>query len=279
MRHSLFVTDLDGTLLRDGLLDPMDLKALEDLGEIGASRSIATGRSRFSLFKDPARRSLPVDYLILSSGACVMDGDTGELLHAQEMTREEAGNAADILMSMELDFAVHREVPDNHRFLHWCGVRPNADMERRIAIYNGFCAPFDGELPGERFTQLVVIVPPDRSPGTYRSVLDVLGETFSVIRTTSPLDGESLWIEVFSRGVCKSSGAQWLARRLGVDRSAVAAVGNDYNDTDLLDWAASSFVMKDSPPEVSSGRTVVSSVAQAVRCWLDGFACPGAVSG
>jgi len=278
MRHSLFVTDLDGTLLRNGALDAADLQALECLGDAGVSRAVATGRSRFSLFRDPARRSLPVDYLILSSGACVIEVSTGELLHSRGMNREEAAIASDTLMRLGHDFAVHGEVPENHRFLHWRGAHPNPDMERRIALYSGFCRPFTGELPGERYTQLVVVVQPNRTRGAFEAVHELLGETCSVIRTTSPLDGESLWIEIFPRGVCKSSGAEWLASRLGVERSAVAAVGNDYNDTDLLDWAASSFAMKDSPEEVSRSHPVVSSVAEAVRNWTDEFTRSRAVS-
>lgn len=70
---------------------------------------------------------------------------------------------------------------------------------------------------------------------------------FSVILATSPLDHESAWVEVFPRGVCKSRSAQWLASRLGIEQKDVAAVGNDYNDQDLLEWAGQAFVVENAP--------------------------------
>ena len=57
----------------------------------------------------------------------------------------------------------------------------------------------------------------------------------TVIRTTSPLDHRSTWIEVFPREVSKSQAAAWLAARHGIRRGDVCAVGNDYNDRDLLE--------------------------------------------
>jgi len=84
-----------------------------------------------------------------------------------------------------------------------------------------------------------------------------------------------MWIEIFPRGVSKSRGVEWLASCHGVDVTDVAAVGNDYNDHDLLDWAGSAYVVNDSPeglrnsfhrlPHLRGG-----AVAEAARRWLTG---------
>ena len=52
------------------------------------------------------------------------------------------------------------------------------------------------------------------------------------------------------------------------------AVGNDYNDLDLLRWAARSFVVKDSPIELLSLFPVVQSgdesdFSEAVALWQE----------
>jgi hydroxymethylpyrimidine pyrophosphatase-like HAD family hydrolase len=96
---------------------------------------------------------------------------------------------------------------------------------------------------------------------------------FNVIQTTSPLDGESTWIEIFPTTVSKSLTAAWLAEELGVDRSRTVAVGNDYNDLDLLEWSASSYVVANAPTDLKSRFPSVASnndagVAETVTRWL-----------
>jgi hypothetical protein len=95
---------------------------------------------------------------------------------------------------------------------------------------------------------------------------------FSVIKATSPLDGKSLWIEIFAPSVSKSKAAKWLAETCGVVRDMVCAVGNDYNDEDLLRWAGQSFVVANSPQVLQTQfKTVASNnnggVAEAAARW------------
>jgi hypothetical protein len=94
-----------------------------------------------------------------------------------------------------------------------------------------------------------------------------------VIRTTSPLDHRSTWIEVFPADVSKSRTTGWLAGRLGVPRERTAAVGNDYNDLDLLEWAGMAFVTANSPHELKQRFPAVASnndagVSEAIERWL-----------
>jgi hydroxymethylpyrimidine pyrophosphatase-like HAD family hydrolase len=82
-----------------------------------------------------------------------------------------------------------------------------------------------------------------------------------------------MWIEVFPAGVSKGSAASWLEDRLGIRRHLTAAVGNDYNDGDLLDWAHTSYVVANAPEGFSPGSKVVATndeggVAMAVEHWL-----------
>ena len=77
----LFVSDLDGTLLNNKRqITPTDLKALDRLRENGYLVATATGRSNFSfstlmdtLGYSQGENHLPVDYLIFSTGAGIMD--------------------------------------------------------------------------------------------------------------------------------------------------------------------------------------------------------------
>ncbi|MBD3278201.1 MAG: HAD-IIB family hydrolase [Candidatus Aegiribacteria sp.] len=272
----IFATDMDGTLLPPGRdFQEKDIKALEHLGSIGVVRVIATGRSPFSFMRMMGKKRLPVDYLVLSSGAGIQDYRTGKYLRHWVMDAESSKKAVECLRKLDLDFCLQEEIPNNHAFTYWYCSRANPDLESRIALYSEHSRPMEeNEVIGPS-TQIVAVVPVERSGNVLEKVRLLLGDSHSVLRTTSPLDGESLWIEIFPKGVSKSQGVQWIASRYGLTGKDAAAVGNDYNDHDLLEWAADSYVVEDSPEHLVSSFTEVPSVynggvAEAVRRWLTG---------
>jgi hydroxymethylpyrimidine pyrophosphatase-like HAD family hydrolase len=55
---------------------------------------------------------------------------------------------------------------------------------------------------------------------------------------------------VFPAGVCKSAAAGWLQRAQAAPGTFSLAVGNDYNDVDLLDWADLACVVGNAPDEL-----------------------------
>ena len=272
----IFATDMDGTLLPPGRdFMQKDIKALEHLGRIGVVRVIATGRSPFSFRRMMGERKLPVDYLVLSSGAGIQDYRTGQFLRHCVMDAGSSKRAVDCLRSLELDFCLQEEIPNNHAFTYWYCSKSNPDLESRIGLYSEHCRPMEEDEVINPSTQIVAVVPSKRTTGVLGEVRRMLGESYNVLRTTSPLDGESLWIEIFPAGVSKSQGVQWIASRYGLTGEDAAAVGNDYNDHDLLEWAADSYVVEDSPEHLVSSFTEVPSVynggvAEAVRQWLTG---------
>jgi hydroxymethylpyrimidine pyrophosphatase-like HAD family hydrolase len=268
----IFITDLDGTLLRSdrSIAEPV-LSCLRRLGELGIARVIATGRSLFSFNKVAA--GLPVDFVIFSTGAGVAGLPHGKILRSVSMETGDVRQAFEALSALELDFMVQRPIPDSHVFGYVVSNSSNPDFERRIALYSRFAFPWDGDI--ERFgpaTQLVAIVPPGRAQEALASVRRKLA-SLTVIQTTSPLDGQSTWIEIFPAGVSKSLTAQWLASKLGASRHKALSVGNDFNDLDLLEWAETRFVVSNAPPELTRRFPVVASnnddgVAEAIAIWL-----------
>lgn len=270
----LFATDMDGTLLQaEGDFHDADLRALEALGRMGFLRVIATGRSPFSFQRMMGRRVLPVDYLVLSSGACIMDYRDGSCLRTSSMKEELTDRLVEWLVSRNYDFCVQSAGLDSHAFSYRYISGDNPDMDRRIELYRGHCRPLAAAERAGPSTQIVVILPPGGGEDRLKEFNANLGCDCSILRTTSPLDGESLWIEIFPPGISKSRGVEWIAERHGILPADTAAVGNDYNDHDLLEWAGHAFVVEDSPEHLRTSFTEVTSlcrgaVAQAARLWL-----------
>ena len=268
-RRGLLVTDLDGTLLGgDRRLRDCDRAALAGLGRAGFVRAIATGRHLHS-FRMVECERFPVDYVVISSGAGIYDVRQRRLVRSRTLTRTETEEAVRALDALDLDFMVHRPIPDNHHFQYRWSGRPNIDFEGRMERYRAFATPLDGQFGPS--AQLLAVVPADRSEPSSDDVARLLPD-LTVIRATSPLDHRSTWIEVYPREVSKSQAAAWLASRHGIRRGDVCAVGNDYNDGDLLEWAGASYVVSNAPPELRVRHDVVAAgghcgVAEAIRRW------------
>ena len=269
----LFVTDLDGTLLRsDRTFAEADLNALKKLGELHITRVIATGRSYFS-FNTVADSGLPVDYVLFSTGAGVVHFPEGKLVRKVSLEESEVTRAMQVLVEAQLDFMIHHPIPENHRFAYVAFNSGNTDFDQRISLYQPYAYPMQNNAEGfGPSTQLLAVLPPSQNMAILDDIRKTLSD-FNVIQTTSPLDGKSTWIEIFPANVSKSITAQWLAEKLNVDPQNIVSLGNDYNDVDLLEWSQTRFVVENAPEDLKNRFPAVASnndggVAESIERWL-----------
>ncbi len=269
---ALVATDLDGTLLTsERTLASSDLQTLARLGDHNVVRVIATGRSWHSA-KLVLGPTLPIDYLAFSSGAGVVDWSSGALIYSHHLEAAEAAHALRVLVEMNVSCMVHDAVPENHRFSYWRGTRaePN-DFDERLARYEEYAVPLDADRPWSRpACQLLGVLARDEL-STFEAIQARL-PSLNVFRSTSPLDHSSIWVEIFPKDVCKASATAWLAERHQVSHQSTLAIGNDFNDLDLLDWASSKFVVSNAAPALRSKYAVVRSndeggFSHAVSTW------------
>lgn len=268
----MVVTDLDGTFLNSqALVSDTNFNMLKELGEKGVVRVIATGRSPYS-FSKVIPSDFPIDYLIFSSGAGLMEYKTNNILYTTEILAEEVQNIVEELIAHKVDFMVHEPIPTNHRFLYHQSSNYNPDFANRIEIYSQYCQPYiPGVAYGSSATQIVAILPHDVE---WFDTLKKNFPTLKVIRATSPLDGHSIWMEIFMLDVSKAYGVKHLCKNLDIAQNEVLTVGNDFNDLDMLMEYDHSYVVSNAPAELKSLFSVVKSnnesgFSDAVRMGLE----------
>jgi len=255
--RALLVTDLDGTLLDgDQRIGDASDAALRAIGERDVVRAVATGRSLHSVLR-VLRTDAPIDYLIFSSGAGAVRFEAGaleQMLVSRSLDETSVRRAATECVTRGMNVLVHAAVPASHRFGY---VRQHGDtdcLDGRIERYrpDARTLPLDDD-GGVRWDgpacQVLALPAPGDPDAQHRALSDAL-PGLHVVRTTSPLDGRSLWLEVFPAGVSKASAAQWLAAHCGVEHRGTYAVGNDYNDADLLRWAQHAAVVDNAPADL-----------------------------
>lgn len=239
--RGIFVTDLDGTLLHRGHISEGDRLALHGLAAHRVLRVIATGRSLYSA-RSCLGPDFPVDHLILSTGNQIMDWPSFRVRFSASLGGAAANEVCRLLRDLNVSFMVHDAFPDNHHFAFHRGRNPVKDFERRLSLYAPWSRPL-GEGP-QPASQVVVIVDAGRESLHERLAREL--PWASVIRATSPLDGRSAWIEIFAAGVSKATGIRRIVEQHGLHGIPVAAVGNDHNDSDMLDLADLSYQVADS---------------------------------
>ena len=218
-------------------------------------------------------RDFPIDYLVFSSGAGVLNWRTQELMLAHDMAFEEALAVAELLMEKELDFMLHHGVPDNHRFFYFSATGSNTDFEARCARYGDFAEPWPSPPPKLKRASQLLAIEPFEAPSRFEALQAAL-ERHKVILTTSPLDKSSRWIEIFPRTVSKAIASAWICSELGVTEDRALAVGNDFNDLDLLEWAPAARVVANAPVALRKRYEAVRSndadgFSEAVAQWLN----------
>jgi Cof subfamily protein (haloacid dehalogenase superfamily) len=255
MNIKMVVTDLDGTLARsDSSICKVDIETLNKLGDLGVCRVIATGRSFFSARK-VLDENFPIDYLVFSSGAGIMDWKNKVIIHQQHLTKDEVQKIAEILLEQQVDFSIQDKIPNNHCYSYALHNKKNEDFNRRLAIYEEFTRPLDMKTIDEA-SQVIAILGEDVE---WFNHLSQLFENIKIVRATSPLDGKTIWMEFFPSHVSKSYGINYLCQLLKIDKNQTVGIGNDYNDLDLLNYCEYSFVVDNAPAELKKKYPSVAS--------------------
>ena len=252
---AMVIMDLDGTILpRKGKIDERDIEVLDTLEKKKVCRVIATGRSVFS-FERALGGEFPVDYLIFSSGAGILNWKTKDLIYSRGLQSDETQMIVKKLWFAKLSFALHEPIPDNHKYLYADINNTTPDFYYRNELYSQYAKPLENpEAEFGEACQFLIIS--KNNSGVHEKVMEMFPR-YHIERTTSPLDGKSIWTEIFPLGISKGSGSLFLSNKLNIPMSNIMAVGNDYNDITLLDWAENSFIVSSSPDELCEKYEVV----------------------
>jgi Cof subfamily protein (haloacid dehalogenase superfamily) len=261
--------DVDGTLLNSrGQLPAENLAAIQDAVAAGIHIAIVTGRSFF--FALPAVAELPDPLtLVVHNGAIVRRRD-GETLMRRLMARDAAlavlaatqewRDAAVVIFDRPL---AGQMVYDR---LDWSHPNRSRFRERNREIIEQV-ESLEGAI-----TEDPIQVAYNGEVRSMRALMARLSThhlcaTLAVSLTEYEHRDFSL-IDVCAPATTKGTGLAALAAHLGIDRTEVMAVGDNFNDRDMLEWAGVGVVMGNAAPglhEAGFARTATNDEAGLAR--------------
>lgn len=244
--NGIFITDFDGTLYDQAFgFDEQGLTGLDELKRNRFLRVVATGRANFLRHREIDVRAF-ADYVVFASGSVIYDCAADKLLHLEFLPADRVYEICRILRyELKLNFMAQNIWPQNHTFKYWPLASQIPDFKRRVALFAAE-AEYAAAAPRNDATEIITIVKPERK----LEVVNILQRRFpdlNIITATSPLDKTSIWLEILPQNASKSKACAYLLRLLQLEGRPTAAVGNDYNDLDLLHWADYGFVVANAP--------------------------------
>lgn len=250
----LVATDLDGTFLNTNrMVSPNNLLALKQLGERNITRVVATGRNMQKV-NDVLDHQVPFDYIVYSSGAGVYNWREKKHIFNQNISKESSHTILEYFIRQKLNFHAFYPAPENHKHWYFRGEKKCDEFERYFEFNQAFAEELNPlKLPDSEFCQFLLIIPENGENFERLKVeIEALCHDIRVIRATSPITANYIWIEIFHRSVSKGNGVRKICRLLNIDEKDTVGIGNDYNDLDLLAFTRFSFLTENAPLEIKS---------------------------
>jgi hypothetical protein len=273
----LLAIDIDGTLLNSQFqIPPANLEALRHAHEAGVEILLVTGR-RHS-FALPIAEQLGFDLWLISSNGAVTRSSSGELFHRDLLPvgtarglcaamREFRGNTvltfdtetkgALVLERMdELNGSIQRWLEKNMQFIDFVVPIENALVSDPVqAMFCGTIARMRGAL--QTLAQCE------------------LADHITVLRTEYPVRDLCI-VDVLNQGCSKGHALERWAGYRGIPREQVMAIGDNYNDIEMLVFAGIPVIMGNASAELRNRGWMVTGlhdeagVATAVEQVLSG---------
>ena len=248
----LLAVDIDGTLLNPQFqISDADLAALRRANQEGVEVVVVTGRRH--TFALPIVRQLEFDLWLISSNGAITRSLSGETFHRDLLPaetcrklciamREFRGNAvltfdtegkgAVVLESMsnELTGSIQRWLEKNLAFIDF--VIPLENALTTDPVQAMFC----GRI--EPMHQALTAI---ANSGIEKQI--------TVLRTEYPVRDLSI-VDVLNQGCSKGHALERWAKYRGIPREQVMAIGDNYNDIEMLAFAGLPFIMGNASEEL-----------------------------
>jgi len=272
----LLAVDIDGTLLDSrGRLPDAHREALVEAAVRGVEIALVTGRSFH--FTRPVVALLPVPLTLICNNGAVVKSPEGETLLRHVLARDAARQILAETRHLEDSVAIVFDRPDERQIvferMDWSHPNRRGYYEKNKAYIAATPALADVLTEDPIQVMFNGSVAPMRDLAAQLRAMPI-AEQYTVAVTEYEARDFSL-LDINGAGCSKGTTlARWAGTR-GWTRDEVAAIGDNLNDVEMLDFAGTAFVMGNAADALKSrgyrltGTHDAGGLADAVRACLE----------
>ncbi|KAB7706674.1 Cof-type HAD-IIB family hydrolase [Bacillus aerolatus] len=245
--YKMIAIDLDGTLLNDELIvSPRTVEAIQKAVERGTVVTVATGRMFRSAKQFAQQLGLNVP-LITYQGALIQDVEEKEVMYERPVPPKIAHKLIEIANEKNMHLQVYQD-----DILY---AASDNDIIRRYA--DAVKVPYTVEpdlakLAERGFTKALFIDAPNYIDDLQNELRELFGERANIAKS------KPTYLEVTHPEADKGIALLHLAQKLGIDRSEIIGIGDNYNDLDLITTAGLGVAMGNGVDELKERADYIS---------------------
>jgi len=235
MAIRLIAVDLDGTLLNSNVeISLANRRALAVASEQGIRIAIITGRRYHSA--RPLLDSLPCPVTMVTSNGAVIRALDGTVLHRNFLPRDVAVQVLEAAIDYRpyavaiFDRAERGQVMMQHNASHHGPLRWYLKTAREFLLQ---VRDLPAALPGDPIQVMFGGAPAFLEPLEHLLSESDAGK-YVHLSWTKYFERDISLLDVMNLGCSKASGLQWVLNQTGCDASEVMAIGDNYNDLEML---------------------------------------------
>lgn len=256
VKDIILVSDLDGTIIpSSGVITQKNINAIKRFRELGGTFSIATGRA--PLHAKYLCDILGVEGMIVcNNGACIFDVLKEKIVWAKNLD----SGFKDIIKYVIKNFKEHvaiQAISDNNKYFL---VNETVLFKEAISKHFNDDDIIDVDNLVDNICKVLFLIDEDVFDTVANAISEHTSDEFELVRSGGAC------FEMMSKGVTKGLPLPKLAELYGKSIANVAAIGDYYNDIELLKNASISAAVGNAPDIVKQAASFVVNT-----CDKDGF--------
>ncbi len=247
----LIAIDVDGTLLDPKFqISEANLQTLARAHAQGIEIALATGRRH--TFALPVARALGFDVTLISSNGAVTRRSSGDLFHQDLLPSTTALKLLDYMVEFRSNTVLTFDRPGKGAIVLECAEELNQSIQRwmeKNSEWIEYMRPLEKAVTEAPIQAMFCGTVPRMQQAQGRLAGCPFASEFTALRTQ--YDARNLCIvDILNQGCSKGHALERWALHNGYLREEVMAIGDNFNDVEMLDFAGLPVVMGNASPEL-----------------------------
>lgn len=262
MEKKIVFFDADGTVVSRNGVSELTKEAFKKLRENGHILVLSTGRSYAAI--DGPLKELELEHMICSAGGTVVINN--EIIYKNPMSKENQKEIIDyfdkheVIYNLEANDYIYTNLGHKEKYMQLFNLpeKETVSEEDYKAMVNRRTFvdkrtkeienPLDIEVNKVHYYGAELLYDGKECPLTYEQIVSDLGDKYTCVSLSlSKLFSGG---EICEKGVSKEAGMKVVLEHFNIKPENIYAIGDDYNDMEMIDFATTGIAMGHAPEEV-----------------------------